>query len=188
LLITYNPNEHRFELVLQSGAPWQAEMQLAQSAGFKCDGPPSWTWATMKALTVAKLKENRPAILEITPQALEEFNKLISQEQENQKIIDQVKELKKEQRKREKKQERIEELLTSIPTYWQGKDEIGVEDLPQSVIERARKREIVLDKSITPDLKCQYCHEPIYYYETQEPPTCIWCEVAYDEFQKETGL
>jgi hypothetical protein len=188
MLITYNPTEHRFELVLQSGPAWQAEMQLAQKAGFKCDGPPSWTWATMKALTVAKLKENRPAILEITPQALEEFNKLISQEQENQKIVDQVKELKKEQRKKEKKAERIEELTASIPAYFQGKGEIGREDLPREFIERVNKKEIVLDKSNPPDLRCLYCNEFVYFYERQEPATCIHCEAEYDKFLKETGL
>jgi hypothetical protein len=172
---------------LQSGPAWQAEMQLAQSAGFKCDGPPSWTWATMKALTVAKLKENRPAILEITPQALEEFNKLLPQEQENQKIIDQVKELKKEQRKKEKKAERIEELTASIPAYFQGKNEIGREDLPQELIERLTKK-TMLTVGKSSDILCQYCHEPVYFYEKQDPPTCIWCEAQYDEFKKETGL
>jgi hypothetical protein len=187
MLITYNPTDHRFELVLQSGPTWQAEMESAKVAGFKCDGPPSWTWATSKALIVAKLKEHRPAILEITPQALEEFNKLISQEQENQKIIDQVKELKKEQRKKEKKAERIEELLTSIPTYWQGKDQIGREDLPAELIERlSKKTMLTIGKSS--DKLCEYCKAPVYFYEKQDPPTCLHCEVEYEQFQKETGL
>jgi hypothetical protein len=187
MLITYNTTEHRFELSLLSGAPWQAEMDLAKQAGFKCDGPPSWTWATSKALIVAKLKEHRPTVLEITPQALEEFNKLIHQEQENQKIIDQVKELKKEQRKKEKKAERVEELLTSIPAYWQGKDQIGREDLPQELIERLSKR-TMLTIGKSSNTLCQYCHEPVYFYEKQDPPTCISCELDFEQFQKETGL
>jgi hypothetical protein len=185
MLITYNSN--RFELVLQSGQAWQAEKESAQAAGFKCDGPPSWIWATLKALTVAKLRENRPATLEITPQALEEFNKLIGQEQENQKIIDQVKELKKEQRKKEKRVERIEELVTSIPAYWQDKDEIGHEDLPPSVIERCTMKTECI-RPAPPTLLCEYCQEPVYYYERQDPPTCIWCEAVYDQFRRETGL
>jgi hypothetical protein len=187
MLITYNPDSHRFELTLQSGQQWQAEMECAKGAGFKCDGPPTRAWATMKALIVAKLRENRPQVLEITPQALEEFNKSLPQEQENQKIIDQVKVLKKEQRKREAKQAHVEELLSNVPVYWQGKDEIGREDLPADVIERCSQK-IPFDRPAPPVLLCLHCNEPVYSYERQDPPTCIWCEAEYDKFLQETGL
>jgi hypothetical protein len=188
VLITYNQSLNRFELQLQSGQAWQAEMELAKSVGFKCDGPPSWTWATVKALIVAKLRENRPTSgLEITPQALEIFNQELPKEQANEKIIEQVKQIKTEQRKREKKQQHIEELLTSIPEYWRGKDEIGREDLPLDVIARcSEKTQLTIPKP--PDITCQYCHVPVYMYEKQDPPTCIWCEAEYDKFQQETGL
>lgn len=187
MLITYNLATSRFELVLQSGANWNAEMELAKSVGFKCDGPPSWTWATLRATVVNKLKQNRPTVLEITPQALEEFNKALPQEQENEKIIEQVKTLKKAQRKQEKREQHVAELVTSIPEYWKGKDEIGQEDLPQDVIDKCNKKtEFIIP--VAPILKCQYCHEPVYYYEIQDPPTCVWCEVQLDKFKEETGL
>ena len=187
MLITYNSTNNRFELQLQSGASWNAEMELAKATGFKCDGPPSWTWATLRATVVNKLKQNRPMVLEITPQALEEFNKQLPQELENDKIKEQVKALKKEQSKREKRERHVAELVTNIPEYFRGKDEIGREDLPQDVIDRCNKKtEFIIP--IAPILKCQYCHESVYYYEIQDPPTCMWCEVQLDKFKQETGL
>ena len=46
---------------------------------------------------------------------------------------------------------------------------------------------IVLDKYKPPEapkLRCCACNEPVYFYEQQEPPMCLWCEKVLDVLQK----
>lgn len=85
----------------------------------------------------------------------------------------QVKE-KKERRKREIKNLKYVTVVIP-PKPGQDYDHIAAADLPpMPPFEQKHK------PAPHPGPWCAYCRAPVYFYEKQEPPTCLWCEAQFD--------
>ena len=190
--IVWNSLDNQFEAELQSGANWQADQEAAKTAGFHCAGPPSWKWYAGKAQVLKKLRENRPPELTITTDALEQFQKMSAQLDANAEVLNKLAEFKKQQKVIEKKAKRERAAAVAsgeekydadidgpIPPYWEGKEYITREDLPQEIIDKIcrQTKPFYLDP---PHLQCVLCNDNVYLYEKQEPPTCLSCEKDLD--------
>lgn len=201
--ITWNQNESRFEAQFGTGNEWQRDQTAASSAGFHSDGPPQWIWHTHKASSLTKLKESRTSIsaLSITPEALASYNRLHAIEQRNDELKAWAKEQKKklakeeEREKIEKQREEIGEECEpeyearhyrEIPEYWKGKNEITRADLPADVLARFVQHEPIPQRRAEPTGICVICAGLVYFFEKQDPPTCLWCEgKGEDQFFEE---
>jgi len=194
--IVWNSLDNQFEAELQSGPNWQADQTAAQSAGFHCDGPPTWKWHTAKIEPLKKLRENRPPELTITQEALEQFQKMSAQANANAEVLAKLEEFKKQQKasKKKEKQEHAqavvageaeydEEIDGPIPEYWIGKEFITRDDLPQEVIDRvtSQTKPFYIEP---PHKQCVLCDGPVYFYEKQDPPTCLSCEMELDKLNR----
>lgn len=172
--VVWNLTERRFEAVFSSD--FQGDLAAVKNVGFRTTGAPSWIWWTDKVTVLNKLRENRPASdLTIDTSALVIYKALNDQFEENQKI---KKELARQRKllKRDKLQE-VELAVTEFGEIdWSKKWWIGKEDLP--VIPPYEHKHSITSP---PDLKCRICGSVIYFYELQNPPTCLWCEKQADE-------
>ncbi len=193
--ITWNQNENRFEAEFAKGDAWDGDKDSASGAGFRTDGPPAWTWYATKASVLTKLKENRPVSgLTVTREALDAYNRLLEVERKNEELRKYVKEQKKQYKKTVEKArieadsqgEEVEPEYEpshyyAMPEYWKGKQEITRADLPADVVARLDKHESVPQRRAEPTATCVMCTAPIYFYEKQDPPTCLWCETQGEE-------
>jgi hypothetical protein len=162
----------RFEAELSPGEHWQSDMEASKAAGFKTDGPPAWVWASYKAAPLVKLKENRPSSgLTISKDALDKFNALLPEEEKNAALLLMLKDAKK----KIKKVQEVEERVSELPEYWK-KGEFGKEDLPVEVIARCSQK-TEFRRPVKPKARCIVCDGPVYFYEQQDPPTCLYCEM-----------
>jgi len=182
--IIWNPNEQRFEAQFSAGEYWSSDQTAAQDVVFHTDGPPAWLWFTSKATPLVKLRSNRPASgLSITADALAAFNHLQEIEQRNAQIKAALKEAQKAQTKVQREYEREEQIGDfEPPVYWQGKTSISRDDLPADILVRSLRHELIPQSRAVPTNACVICGDPIYFYELQEPPTCLSCEKGTDEF------
>jgi len=157
---------------------FHADLEAAKAAGFRTSGPPEWRWYApspgVKALN--RLREKRPASgLTISPEALEIYKPLAEAEAKNDVVKKQLAEQKKELKKKLQKEQKESTKCDWLPI---GKEYLGAEDLSQ--------KPSLMSSFIPPsppDLKCRECQQPIYFYELQNPPTCLWCEVQLDQSQ-----
>lgn len=147
---------------------FQGDLEAAKAAGFRPLGvPPPWIWHApspgIKALN--RLREKRPASgLTISPEALEVYKPLAEAEAKNDAVKKQLTEVKKKLKKTLKESAKCDWLPI-------GKEYLDVEDLPPrpSLVS-------VYTPPTPPDLKCLECSQPVYFYEQQNPPLCLWCE------------
>jgi len=177
LNIVYNASYGRFEA--QFSTDFNGDLATVKGAGFKCDGPPTWTWWTVKLASLNKLRENKPISgLTINESAFQQYTHLAEMEAKNAEarkafapVAEEQKKAKK-QRKREEEKERTYTTLVIPPKPGELYDFIGAEDLPPMPPFEF--------KNLPPPWtgpRCVYCRQPVYLYEKQEPiPTCIWCE------------
>ena len=172
MIISYNETLRRFEA--QFTTDFNGDLAAVKAAGFKTDGPTSgWVWHTAKIPVLNKLRENRPASgLEITNEALAVYKVLSERERVNSEAKAKFKEIEKEAKKKRKEQEQ-EEQTTTLFAVPEGKIWIGPEDLPP-------KPPFVSEIAPIPRHTGPWCHvcgQPVYMYELQSPPTCLWCEL-----------
>jgi hypothetical protein len=196
--IVWSDNEKRFEAQFAPGENWQTDKDAAQSAGFKTDGPPAWIWHVSTASALALLKKALPSGITITREALDAYNHLQQVEQKNAELKAYIKEQKKLQKKAqehtkiEAQREDIEEGCKlepayepqhyhAMPEYWKGKDEITRADLPADIVVRSLQHEPIPQRRAEMTARCVMCNDPIYFYEKQDPPTCLWCETQGQE-------
>ena len=155
--ITWNPLESRFEgeeICVPSDIPF------VRSAKWRTDGPPKWIWWCLKAGQLEALRKAKPPSgLRITPAALEKFKELKEIEDKNAAVMAEL----KAARKAQKKEVRLEEVDSDFVTY-------GGQDGES----RIWSKPVVPPP---PDLLCHVCRSPVYFYEMQEPPTCLDCEI-----------
>jgi hypothetical protein len=197
--ITWNENEKRFEAQFARGDNWHTEQAIASDAGFRSDGPPAWIWRTATAAALTKLKESRASLsgLSITREALDAYNRLLEVEKKNEELKAYAKEQKKKLKK-DQEHAKIEAQQDAeddgeiepeyepshyheIPEYWLGKSEITRADLPASVMARLDKHESIPQRRAVPTGSCVQCSSSIYFYEQQNPPTCLFCETQGQE-------
>jgi hypothetical protein len=166
--IIWNEQFKQFEAQLTAGEHWSNDQQAAKKAGFRTEGPPNWVWLTQRVKPLIALKKSKPLSgLTITSEALENYNRLLAQEEANAAVKKQLKEAKKAQ-----KEKQIEESGSTSFQY--DKDGWAVIDPGESTIWSEKT------KFIPPPLPtelCSVCRTPIYFYEQHEPiALCLDCE------------
>jgi len=173
--ISWHPTDHVF--IAEFSSDFQGDLAAVKEAGFKPLGvPPPWIWHAPSIKALNKLREKRPTSgLTITPEALEVYKPLAEVEAKNDAVKKQLAEQKKELKKKLQKEQKESTKCDWLPI---GKEYLDAEDLPQ--------KPSLMSSFIPPsppDLKCLKCQQPIYFYELQSPPTCLWCEVQLDQSQ-----
>lgn len=169
--IRYNAALRRYEAEFTSD--FEGDYSSVKAAGFKTDGPPGWIWHTAKIPILNKLRENKPTSgLTITPEALEVYKVEAARYEQKAELKKKFSVLEK-QAKKERKQKEQEAATTSLFEIPEGRFWIGPEDLPP-------KPPFVSE--IAPRVPhagphCVVCGQPVYFYELQDPPTCLWCEM-----------
>lgn len=122
------------------------EREFPGTAGWKFDGDTRSWWTMLPATVIALRGQKPPSGLSITQSAFG-------------RITDQLDAPAKKARKAKKEPaQRGSKMARTIP------EGLIVPPIPRF----ARPK--------PPELCCRICSEPVYFYETQNPPTCLWCE------------
>jgi hypothetical protein len=162
--LKWNPAESCFEAEFQD---FQGDLAAVKAAGFRTTGAPGWVWYTLKAEVLDKLRKNRPASgLTIIEDALVEYNRLKEQESKKAALLA---ELKVEKKKTEPKE-------TKAYVVPEG------QEFGYNSVEDSDKR--IRIGYVAPEFtgpRCVVCKGEVYFYEMQEPPTCLSCEVMLDK-------
>ncbi len=167
--IAYNITAARFEA--QFSTDFQGDLAAVKAAKFRCDGPPSWLWWTVKLDALNALRENKPASgLTIDNAAFPYYTRLVEMETANAAARAKFAPIKEKQvkaKKERKKREDKERTYTTVVIPEKGY--IGVEDLsPQPPSEKP------YIPPAPPETRCFMCQQPTYFYEL--PDLCLYCE------------
>ena len=167
--LKWNADYRHFEVEFHNFAE---EQPLVKAAGFKTLGPPSWIWYSIKSEPLTKLRENRPAILNINADARIEYTRLKEVEDRNAA----TKAALKEQQKELKKKLKIDKQDATKPGEYFD-EEVGfvcVKVPPQPVIENPNR----YVRPEPPKITCFICENPVYFYEYGESqhPSCLYCQ------------
>lgn len=167
--IRYNQTLRRFEA--EFSADFGGDLTAVKAAGFRTDGPPVWIWWTDKIKILNGLREHKPESgLTINQDAWEVYESLAKMDAKNVEVKQQFAEVKKKVKKEQtqEEQEKIAEPFI-IP---EGKLWLGLEDFSP----KPPFISVLPAPPPHPTLLCHICHEPVFFYEKQNPPTCLWCE------------
>jgi len=165
--LRWNETFRRFEA--EFSTDFNEDLAAVKTAGFKTDGAPGWVWYSYKAAPLQNLRENRPASgLTITPEAREQFAPLAQMEANNAKLKADLAAHNKTLKKKLKIEEQ-EGKATPIPA----KGYIDASDLPPLTAACVK-----YTPPPPPTALCIICKTPVYFYEKQDPPTCLWCELT----------
>jgi hypothetical protein len=168
--IIWNPAETRFEAELTPGPMWVSDKDSVSQAGFRCTGPPGWTWFCTKSSILSGLQQCRPQSgLTITPEALERYKALRIVEDANAAVKAQLETARKALKKEQKFQAEIEQP-TAAETEHGEFDYLRIESGESRIWTQQYA------PPAPPAMLCRLCQTPIYFYECQEPPTCLDCE------------
>jgi hypothetical protein len=161
------------EFVAEFSSDFAGDLAAVKAAGFRTAGPPEWRWFTSSVKVLNKLRQNRPASgLTITTEALSAYQPLADREAKNDEVRKALAVAKKQAKKEQKPAETAEALPDG--RWWT----VGIEDLHPSTYQPQNK--IVTDLSLP---LCHICAQPVYFYELQDPPTCLWDEkIVLDNF------
>lgn len=170
--IRYNASLRRFEA--EFSTDFNGDLSAVKISGFKPDtSSGAWVWWTAKAAVLNKIRENKPASgLTITNEAYDAYVPLAEQETRNAEVKKQAAAINKAAKK-ERKNKELEAATTSLFAIPEGKIWIGPDDLPP-------KPPFVSTIAPIPPFVgpvCVFCAGPVYFYELQNPPTCLWCEL-----------
>jgi hypothetical protein len=168
--IRWNPTENRFEA--EFSQDFQGDLEAVKEAKFHTTGPPNWVWYApapgIPALN--RLRAKRPVSgLTITDEAWGVYAPLAETEEKNAAVRKQLADAKKGAKKQRKAVEQ-ESAAYIIP---EGKIWLGPEDIPA----KPSLASPYVPTTPIPDLRCRFCSQPVYFYELQDPPTCLWCEI-----------
>jgi hypothetical protein len=170
--ITWNDELKEFRAELSQGSEWQKEQQTAKSCGFKSTGPPDWIWRTTKAAVLTKLRNSRALVglttLTVTPDARQNYDRLVIVENANAEVLKQLKDSKKAQKKESQESGAHGAGFEYDQNGW-------------AIIEPADSTiwQHVKYKAPSPpaDL-CTVCSTPVYFHEKHDPPVCLECEFS----------
>lgn len=162
--LRWNPDLFRFEAEFSSD--FQGDLAAVKAAGFKTDGAPAWTWYTYKAGPLTELRNLRPGLLTISPDGRANYTRLREVEERNAKVKAELAQHTKQLKKTLRIQEQ-EGNAVCVPE----KGYVEASDFPPMPI-RANS----YTPPPPPDTKCCICQSPVYFYEKQDPPTCLYCE------------
>lgn len=173
--VRYNPTAGRFES--EFSTDFQGDYAAVKAAGFRYDGL-SKLWWTAKLPALNKLRENKPASgLTISEDAYQTYVRLSEIEAKNAEVRAQfapmAEEIKKEKKNRKKKEleQKTYHPVVIPPKPHLSFDRIDKEDLPPMPV---RPDAYVPPVHLGPN--CHICNAPVYFYELQNPPTCLFCE------------
>lgn len=168
--LKWNPTERRFEAEFSDFA---SEQPLVKSVGFKTDGPPAWVWYSYKSEPLTKLRENKPAVLTISPEARAEYNRLHEVELRNATIKAQMKEAAKQLKKTLKRQK--QDAMKPDEFFDEELQIVCNKVAPKPPIPVASLEKIRTDLSTG---KCIICGDNLYDYEysPEGPKACFWCQ------------
>jgi hypothetical protein len=164
LNLRWNTSLRRFEAEFSSD--FNGDLAAVKAAGFKTDGAPGWIWHTSKAGPLTKLRILRPGLLTISPEARANYTLLSVAEARNAEIKAKAAEHNKTQKKKQKIQEQATRAFI-IPE----KGYIDASDLPPQPAYVSP-----FAPPPPPETRCIICAAPVYFYELQDPPTCLFCE------------
>lgn len=167
--LRWNNVEKRFEA--EFSADFQGDLDAVKAAGFRTTGPPDWVWHTLKIPVLDAIRTtNRPASnVTINDDAKEIYLRLKGIEDKNAE----VKKALAEERKRQKKLKKLDEKCNWLP---EGKEYLTADDL--APCEPPEPRPAYPDSTGPP---CVHCGSRIWFYEKQDPPTCLYCEILLDK-------
>src|ERR1700751_4589249 len=69
-----------------------SEHPKMKADGFRTNGPPAWVWYSLKSEPLTKLRNDKPAVLTISPEARFEYTRLKEVEDRNAAVKAQLKE------------------------------------------------------------------------------------------------
>jgi hypothetical protein len=163
--LRWNVSLSRFEAEF---ADFQGDFAAVKAAGFKTDGPPEWIWHTSKAGPLTKLRLERPASgLTISPDAKLQYTSLWAVESNNARVKAELAGHTKALKKKLKVE--VEQVTNAV--HIPAKGYLDASDIPP--VPSILKQFIPPDR---PTTLCIVCADPVYFYEKQDPPTCLWCE------------
>jgi hypothetical protein len=162
--IIWNQKESCFEAEFQD---FQGDLAAVKAAGFRTTGAPGWVWYTLKVEALDKLRKNRPASgLTILEDALVEYNRLKEQETKKAALLAELKAAKKKTEPKETK-------VFVVPHG---------QEFGYNCVEDSDKK--IRIGYVPPEFtgpRCVVCNDEVYFYELQEPPTCLSCELELDK-------
>ena len=164
--LKWNASLSRFEAEFSD---FHGDLAAVKAAGFKTDGRPDWIWYTYKAEPLNKLRETRPVSgLTITPDAKQQFAVLYAVEERNAKTKAELAEHTKALKKKIKEETHEGTTLVIVPA----KGYIEASDLPPFTPICTQ-----FNPPNKPSTVCIICGDPVWFYERQNPPVCLWCEI-----------
>ncbi len=172
--VRYNSGSFEAEFT----SDFNGDLAAVKNAGFRTTGPPQWIWHTSKLASLNKLRENKPASgLTIAEDAYQAYLRLTETERINAEARSKfapIAEKQKAEKKERKKKEDHDKIYIAVKVpskAGQDFDYIGVEDFsPTPPFE--------FKNPILPHSGpwCRVCAAPVYFYELQNPSTCLFCE------------
>lgn len=94
--IIWNDQHSWFQAELSQGELWQDDENSVQAAGFRTEGPPTWTWYCTQSKPLNKLRDLRPKSgITLTELALQKYTFLENKAAEKAALKKKIKELKK---------------------------------------------------------------------------------------------
>jgi hypothetical protein len=164
--LRWNVSLSRFEAEF---ADFQSDLAAVKAAGFKTDGPPEWIWHTSKAGPLTKLRLERPASgLTISPDARLQYTSLATVEENNARVKAELAGHTKALKKKLKVE--VEQVTNAV--HIPPKGYIDASDLLPYV-------SVCKPSNPSPNKSsaaCIICGDPVWFFEKQDPPTCLWCE------------
>lgn len=167
--LKWNPGMSYFEAEFQD---FQTDLDAVKAAGFKTTGSPDWIWHTQKIGPLDKLRKNRPASgLTILEDALVEYKRIKAQEESKAALLAELKAAKKAIKK--KVEPEAQEPLAEGEYF-------------KSFCVPDSEPTIYIGHIAPPYTgpQCVVCKGPVYFFELQSPPTCMWCEIQLDNSEE----
>ena len=161
--LRWNGTLRRFEA--EFSADFQGDLAAVKAAGFKTNGAPGWIWHTSKAGPLTKLRTLRAGLLTISPEARAQYILLAAMDEKNAIVKAQLQKVTKERKKKEKINAPSTEMIVPEKGYIDASDLPPLSCLVQPYIPPP-----------PPETKCIICGVPVYFYELQNPPVCLWDE------------
>jgi hypothetical protein len=167
--LRWNPDLRRFEA--EFGTDFRIEQPLTKAAGFKTTGPPSWVWYSIKAAPLTKLREDKPPVLTISPEARAEYTRLKEVEDRNvatkAQLAAHTKELKKKLKLDKQDTMKPDEYMDEVLGF------VCCRVLPKPAPPVSSYDKV----KIIPTERCVVCKEYLFEYEYSPtgPKVCMWC-------------
>lgn len=171
--LSWNPTQRRWEVQFQD---FSTEQPLVKAAGFKTDGPASgWIWYSTKAAPLTKLRENKPPVLTISPEARAEYLRYKEVEDKNAA----TKALLAEHTKALKKKLKLDKQDAMKPDEYM--DPLGFVCIRVQPKAAPEVRSLA-SRMPLPDVHCAICKECLFEYEYSPtgPLICLWCTKVLD--------